>query len=73
VKCECISHSPYIAKEQNAKHSITKRKTERKYVIDVTVNVMRNQAKTILSVEQELHQFFSKENHLLKFEGRVYT
>jgi len=33
VKCEYISNSPYFAKEQNAKHSITKRETKKKYVV----------------------------------------
>jgi len=39
VKCECISHSPYIAKEQNAYHSITQCETKNKCVIEIAVNV----------------------------------
>jgi len=39
MKCECISHFSYIAKKQNAKHSMTKRETKKKYVIEITVNV----------------------------------
>jgi len=39
VKCKYISHSPCIATEQIALHSIAKREIKKKYVIEITVDV----------------------------------
>jgi len=35
-----------LQKEQNAKHSITKRETKKKYCFEILVNIWRNSSKS---------------------------
>jgi len=56
-----------LQKEQNAKHSITKRETKKKYCFEILVNIWRNSSKSYSCCRIGVTSTFSKENLLLNF------